>query len=95
MKEKKTSYKSYVCEVCGRESSHKSVIAECENQHKCPHEQVEYVFTEACDEWPHGIKGVEKRCTLCLHTLGEVELDDVEGNKEIMSKIYDLVRSEL
>ncbi len=83
--------KYYKCGVCGKESSSKSIIEDCEKEHSCDHYNIEYKL----DMIEDGARSIELRCSDCGYYYDDKQLYFEHFNKlssEKVKQIYNILK---
>ncbi len=82
----------YICEVCGKESKHKTRIKTCEKKHTCLHGDISYLAEEddTCDTTGNYF-GIYVKCKDCGEELGEIDFEDFFKSESNVKLIYDFL----
>lgn len=83
----------YICEICKKEYLFREDCVRCEKAHGCTHKEFIYSFVDGTsDSWWFNVKAIKKECEYCGTEMGEVDLEDVEGNNKILGLIYESIK---
>ena len=86
------SYIVFQCEHCKKKYGIEENAINCEKSHICEHKTPRYEFTTASEDlWWFNVEGIEKSCSECKKSLGELSLEDVSNNQDALEAIYNII----